>query len=500
MTLVLISNHLDPVIWTWRKTLLGLNNKLKKLSEEGKSIKVAIAGVGQMGKGLIFHIRSLEGMDVVAIANREVIKTLYNLLEEVELSKDEIVLIKTLDKSGEEQKILKGMGDIKGIGINIKDLDIDIESIDIESIILEKGVITNEIKEKLKEAIGKRKIILTSDLSLLSKIEDVDVVVDATGSPEAGAYIAFSAIANQKHVVSLNVETDVIVGPILKKLADNQGIVYTISAGDEPGALKELYDFADALGLEVVVAGKGKNNPLNRDANPTSLKEYAESKGSSAKMMTSFVDGTKSMIEMACLSNATGLIPDCRGMHGPKANVKDLVNVFRLTKDGGILSKKGVVDFAIGDVAPGVFLIYTTDQKFIKKDLKYLQLGEGPNYLLYRPYHLINIETPLSIARAYFYREPTIAPLKGLVSEVITVAKRDLKKGEAIDGIGGYTVYGLIELYEVAKQENLLPIGLSEGCVLKRNIEKDRPITYDDVILREDSIVLQLRRLQEKLV
>ena len=158
------------------------------------------------------------------------------------------------------------------------------------------------------------------------------------------------------------------------------------------------------------------------------------------------------MIEMACLSNSTGLVPDCRGMHGPRADIKDLTEIFRLKKDGGILSRKGVVDFAIGDLAPGVFLVYTTENKVIKADLKYLMLGNGPYYLLYRPYHLTSIETPISIARAYFYGEPTLVPECGLISEVITLAKKDLKAGEKLDGIGGYTVYGLIEEHGTAKK------------------------------------------------
>jgi len=135
----------------------------------------------------------------------------------------------------------------------------------------------------------------------------------------------------------------------------------------------------------------------------------------------------------------------------------------------------------------------------IRADLKYLMLGEGPYYLLYRPYHLTSVETPLSIALAYFYGEPTITPKSGLVSEVITVAKKDLKAGEVIDGIGKYMVYGLIEEYKKARKENLLPIGMSEGCVLKKNIEKDEPIRYNDAELSEDSLLLKLRRSQDKL-
>jgi len=453
--------------------VLGLNKKLKNLKKDGKFIKVAIAGVGQMGKSLISHIRELGSMQVLAVANRD-IGRIAAILKELEINDNEIILV------GDKNKL-------------------DLENDNISKIIMESRSLNSGIREKLNRLAGKGKLIVADDLTVLFAIDDVDVIIDATGSPEAGAYIASTAISYKKHIVTLNVEADVTIGLFLKKLADEAGVVYTVSAGDEPAALKELYDFTDALGLEVIAAGKGKNNPLDRYANPTTLKEYAESKGSSPNMMTSFVDGTKSMIEMACLSNSTGLVPDCRGMHGPKADIKDLVNVFRQKKDGGILSGKGVVDFAIGNLAPGVFLVYTTENKVIKADLKYLMLGSGPYYLLYRPYHLTSIETPLSIARAYFYGEPTIAPDYGLVSEVITLAKKDLKTGDVIDGIGRYTVYGLIEQYSKAKQEDLLPIGVSEGCILKKDIEKDQPIKYNDVNLVKNSLLLKFRRLQDKL-
>lgn len=453
--------------------MLGLNKKLKSLASKGKSIKVAIAGVGQMGRSLVSHIRELDGMQVLAVANRD-IGRITGILKELDIGYDEIVLVESKNK-------------------------INLENNNISRITIEDSRLDISIREKLNQLAGEDKLIVTDDLAVLFVLDDVDVIVDATGSPEAGAYIASNAISSKKHIVSLNVEADVTIGPLLKKMADEAGVVYTVSAGDEPAALKELYDFADALGLEVIAAGKGKNNPLDRYANPTTLKDYAESKGSSAHMMTSFVDGTKSMIEMACLSNSTGLVPDCRGMHGPRADIKDLPNVFRLKKDGGILSRKGVVDFVIGDLAPGVFLVYTTENKMIRADLEYLMLGSGPYYLLYRPYHLTSIETPLSIARAYFYGEPTIVPDCGLISEVITIAKKDLKAGDVIDGIGRYTVYGLIEEYSKAKQEGLLPIGLSQGCVLKKDMEKDRPIKYNDVSFVKDSLVLKLRRSLDKL-
>ena len=426
-----------------------------------------------MGKTLVSHLRDLDGVQVLAVANRD-IGRIVALLKELEISDDEIALVGTASMlSPENNNICK--------------------------IITEGSTLKNDIREKLNQLAGKGKLIVADDLNVLFAIDDVDVIIDATGSPEAGAFIASTAISYKKHIITLNVEADVTIGPYLKKMADEAGVVYTLSAGDEPAALKELYDFADTLGFEVIAAGKGKNNPLDRYANPTTLKEYAESKGSSPNMMTSFVDGTKSMIEMACISNSTGLVPDCRGMHGPKADIKDLVNVFRPKEDGGILSGKGVVDFAIGNLAPGVFLVYTTKNKMVRADLEYLMLGSGPYYLLYRPYHLTSIETPLSVARAYFYGEATITPDHGLVSEVITLAKKDLKAGEKIDGIGRYMVYGLIEKYGKAIKENLLPIGISEGCILKKDIEKDKPIEYNDVSLGKNSLLQELRRSQDKL-
>jgi predicted homoserine dehydrogenase-like protein len=453
--------------------MLGINDKLKDLKSRGGSIKTGIVGVGQMGSSMVAHIESLDGMEVTAVANRNV---------------------------NSAAKILKGIGiEASRMVLLEGDNKIQVENMD-SGIIKIGGQDRSIVKQKISKAIDEVKIIVTDDIRELTGIGELDVVVDATGDPEVGAQISFSAISSRKHMVTFNVEADTTIGPLLKKMADNAGIVYTVAAGDEPAATKELYDMADALGLEVIAAGKGKNNPLDKCANPTTLADYAAQKGSSARMMTSFVDGTKSMFEMACLSNSTGLVPDVRGMHGPKVNVDELTKVYSLKKDGGILSKKGVVEFAIGNIAPGVFLVYTSHLKIIREELKYLLFGDGPNYLLYRPYHLTSIEAPLSIARAYFMGEPTIVPKAGLVSEVVTYGKKDLKAGEVLDGIGGYTTYGMIELFGTARDEDLLPLGLSEGCRLKDDIEKGQPITYKDVELVQDSTILQLRRLQDKTI
>ena len=453
--------------------MLGINDKLKDLKSLGGSIRTGIIGLGQMGSSMAAQIESIDGMEVTAVANRNV--------------NNAATILRGIGMAASRMALLEGSNKI-----HPGNIDPDIIKI--------CGQDRSNIKQKISAAISAGKIIITDDIRELTGIDEIDVIVDATGNPEAGARISFSAISSRKHMVTFNVEADTTIGPLLRRMADNAGIVYTVAAGDEPAATKELYDMADAMGLEVIAAGKGKNNPLDRGANPTTLADYAARKGSSAKMMTSFVDGTKSMFEMACLSNATGLVPDVRGMHGPKVNVDELTTVYSLKEDGGILFKKGVVEFAIGDIAPGVFLVYTSHLKIIRDELKYLLFGDGPNYLLYRPYHLTSIEAPLSIARAYFMGEPTIVPKAGLVSEVATYGKKDLKAGELLDGIGGYTTYGMIELYGTARDEGLLPLGLSEGCRLKNNIQKGQPITYQDVELVQDSIILQLRRLQDKTI
>lgn len=451
--------------------MLDLRSKLIGLQNEGIKIKIGIVGVGQMGSGLLANLKEIPGMEVMAVATKDMNSTI-NFAKEVGYKKKKIIIFDT-----------NGFSENTDLKENLLDL--------------RKAKTIQEKMEIINKVDIKDKLIITNDASIIPALKEIDVVIDATGKPDIGAFISFNSIVNKKHIVTLNVEGDVTIGPILRKLAISSDIVYTVSAGDEPAAIKELFDFASAANLKIVAAGKGKNNVLDRYSNPEILKDFAESKGSNPYMMTSFVDGTKTMIEMACLSNATGLIPDIRGMHGPKADIKDLVNVLIPKKDGGILSKTGVVDYTIGDLAPGVFLVYTTDSKIVRRDLKYLKNGDGPYYLIYRPYHLASIETPLSIAKAFLYNEPTIEPGFGFVSEVMTCAKKDLKPGDILDGIGGFNCYGLIELHEKVKKEKFLPIGISEGCIVKRKISKDEPVKYDDVEINTDSILFNLRKIQD---
>ncbi len=448
--------------------------KLEKLAAKGCSIKTAVIGVGQMGRELCAGFDKIVGISLKAIATKN-IKTTLDFVISQKIRKEKDILV------------------FKFSGAFKKEL---YKNIHYHDFLSEKNF--QETLNLINNTDLIQKLIITDNVNLIPHITALDVVVDATGKPEVGVRLSVESILHKKHVVTLNVEGDVTIGPYLKKLSEKYGVVYTVSAGDEPAATKELFDFAKLLNLNVVAAGKGKNNPLDRYATPETLKEFSAEKGTNPYMMTSFVDGTKSMIEMACLSNATGLIPDIRGMHGPNADIKEIKNILIPKKDGGILNKTGVVDFVIGDLAPGVFLVYTTDSEIVRKNLEYLKNGSGPYFLLYKPYHLASIETPLSVASAFLYNEPTIQPAGGLISEVMTCAKRDLLPGEELDGIGGFTTYGLIETHRTVLKENYLPIGLSERCIIKRKISIDEPITYEDVIIPEDSVLAEIRKRQDR--
>jgi len=348
-------------------------------------------------------------------------------------------------------------------------------------------------------AISEGGFVVTQDATIAAAVPSVQVVIDATGVPNVGAEISPSAIRNRKHVVMVNAEADATVGPILKKMADEAGVVYTGTAGDEPGAIMELYAFADALGMRIVVAGKGKNNPLLRNATPSSCASEARLKGLSPRVLCSFLDGTKTMMEMTQVANATGLVPDVRGMHGPRATVGQLASTFRLSEDGGVLHRTGVVDFAIG-VAPGVFVVASTGSGEIQSSLDYLGLGPGPNYTFYRPFHLPGIETPFSVAYAALFREATICPRGKQEADVLAVAKKDVAPGQVIDGVGGYTVYGLIEEAGKGREEGAAPIGILEGARAIKTIRKGSTVTYDQVELQGDSPIVRLRRSQDKLL
>jgi len=351
--------------------------------------------------------------------------------------------------------------------------------------------------DQAQKAIEAGRVVTATDWRLATALPGVQAIVDATGSPELGVVIALESIRAKKHIVMMNVECDVTVGSVLRRQADEAGVVYTLAAGDEPAAILELYRFAAALGFEVVAAGKGKNNPLDITATPEALAAKAKARDMSARMLCEFVDGSKTAVEMCSVSNATGLVPDVRGMHGAKATRDTLHQVFCPKSQGGVLDRKGVVDFAIG-VHPGVFLVFTTDQPRLRHGLIQRDMGNGPNYLLFRPYHLCSIEVPLTAAQAVIYHESSGHPLPRPVSECIAIAKKNLKAGETLDAIGEFCYRGSIDLARVARQENLIPLGLAKGCVLKRDVPQGQAIRFDDVEQVPDTPLWQMRQRQDR--
>jgi len=424
---------------------MEIYERLCERAANGHEIQVGQVGCGHMGSGLAHVTHQMVGMETRAISDIDVNRPL---------------------------QALQAMG------------------------IPESAIVTTNDLGQATDALNAGQYVVTEDAVLLTQIEPLHAIVEATGLTEVGSAVAWHAIMNSKHVIMLNVETDVTVGPILHQLAQKAGCVYTAASGDEPGVCKMLYNFASTLGFEVVCLGKGKNNPIDLDATPESCYEEAMGKGMNPKMLSAFKDGSKTMVELAAMSNATGLVPDVPGMHGPKADVADLSRVLVPEKDGGVLSQRGCIDYSTGKVAPGVFCIITSPDGRIRTDMKFLSMGDGPYYTLYRPYHLCNIETPISIAEAVLYGESTIVS-RSLVSEVVTIAKRDLRPGEILGEIGSPDMLGRTYTYEQAQALDAVPLGLATGGRVMAEIKKGELLTNANFSPDQDGFVYKLRQLQD---
>ena len=348
-------------------------------------------------------------------------------------------------------------------------------------------------------AAEKVNILTSTDFKEIVHSPNVEVIVDATGVPEAGAKISLETLIAKKHLVLLNVEIDITVGPLMKKLYDAADLIYTGSDGDEPAATVQMYEFAKSMGMEVLVAGKGKNNALKVSANPDTAQAEADSKGMNSHMLAAFQDGTKTMAEMNLLSNAIGYVPDVVGMHGISADLDGTVEKLNLKENGGVLNSFGVVEYVDG-IAPGIFCIVKGQNEGVQHELNYLlKKGERDHHILFRPYHLCSLETPLTIARAVLEHDTAIVPLGAPISETVAVAKRDIKAGEKIAGIGGYCVRGVLETHADMKKNGNVPIGLVGGTsVAKRDIKDGAFLTIDDIELDESTTVYKLRKLQDE--
>lgn len=352
-----------------------------------------------------------------------------------------------------------------------------------------------ETATAIDAAIEAGRIAITSDPEILARAGRLDVVIDATGNPNTGTQFALTAIAHGKHVVMLNVEADITIGRHLHEAARRAGVVYTGAAGDEPAAALELIGFAQSIGLQVVCAGKGKNNPLKFDAVPADYEHEAAQRNMNARMLVEFVDGSKTMVEMVAIANCTGLVPDVPGMHGPAATRDELASVLIPRGDGGVLSRAGCVDYSIGKgVAPGVFCIVTTDHPRLQERMIDLKVGKGPYFTLLRPYHLTSMEVPLSAARAVLHRQADMVPLPGPVAEAVTLAKRNLAPGEILGRIGETDYRAWAMTHAEARSANAVPLGLAQGARVVKPVRAGERLTYDNCVPDDSLIVTQIRR------
>lgn len=424
---------------------MELITKLKQREDSYKPVSVGIVGCGQMGSGLAHTINNITGMSVNAIADIDVQRGVDTLVE-----------------------MGRGRDDI----------------------------VTTDSESAASDAIKSGKAVVTADAMMMPRLDAIEANVEATGNTDIGARVACASIETGKPIIMLNVETDITVGAYLNYLARQKGSLYTVASGDEPGVCKMLYEQALLMGFEVVCLGKGKNNPINFEVTPAMCEEEAASKGMNPKMLSSFVDGTKTMVEMAAVSNATGLVPDVPGMHGPRVELDDLVRTFVPRNDGGIFERRGTVDYSTGKIAPGVYaIVYSADTR-IRKEMKFITKAEGPYYLHFRPYHLCDLETPQSVAEAVLLNEITVTA-QGMHADVVCRAKRELEPGHVVEGIGGADWHGVIYRYEEARQHKAIPIGIGAGGKITRKVRKGELLTENNLVPDTSTFVYELRKKQD---
>jgi predicted homoserine dehydrogenase-like protein len=342
-----------------------------------------------------------------------------------------------------------------------------------------------ETAREAESAIRSDKAIVTDDASLLTNCGAIDVIVEATGTIEAAARVALDSFDNRKHVVLVNAELDSLLGPILKVKADEAGVVVSHTDGEEPGVAMTLLRYLRSLGLLPVAAGNLKGM-VDYYRTPETQREFATRYGLNPQKTASFADATKLSMETTILANATGFQAGRRGMYGPACkHISEIADLLPARQ----MLETGLVDYALG-AAPytGAFVIVYEDAPLKKAQLAYYKLGDGPFYVFYTPFHLPYAQIAATIGRAVIHQDATVAPLGAPVCEVVAIAKRDLQAGERLDGIGGYCAYGLIDNAANARAVNALPIGLSEGRTLIRDVAKDQAISFADVSTVPESL------------
>lgn len=425
--------------------MIIVDSALEKRAAEGKPVRVAMVGAGFMGRGIANQItNSTPGMELVGICNRN---------------------IDNARRAYEEA----GVSDVR----------------------------TVDSPRQLEAAFEAGAVGITQDPTVLCKSGCVDALIEVTGAVEFSAGVALSAIENGKHIILMNAELDGTVGPILKRKAEAAGVVLTACDGDQPGVELNLHRFVKGIGLTPLLCGniKGLQDEYR---NPTTQKGFAERWGQNVHMVTSFADGTKISFEQAIVANATGMTIAKRGMLGYDfdGHVDELTDKYDVDE---LRSLGGIVDYVVRTKpGPGVFVLATHDDPKQQHYLELYKLGKGPLYSFYTPYHLCHFEVPQSVARAVLFGDAVLQPLAGPLVDVVATAKTELKAGHVLDGIGGYDTYGQCERHDVVRSDELLPMGLAEGCTLKRDLARDEVLTYADIEVPQGRLADKLRLEQDK--
>jgi len=418
--------------------LIIVDEALRQLESKGKPIRVGMVGAGAMGKAIALQIISVvPGMRLVAIANRTV-------------------------ERAKEAYLEAGIEKVRQV----------------------------DDERALSAAMDAGEGAVTTDAHLLCAHEDIDVLLEVTGAVEFAAAVVLAAIDAGKHVVTMNAELQGTVGPLLKLRADEAGVILTDSDGDQPGVMMNLYRFVKGLGVRPVLVGnvKGLHDPYR---NPRTQEEFARKNRLTPHMAASFADGTKMSFEQTLVANATGLRAGKRGLYGFHCgSVHEAKDLYPMDQ----MLETGLVDYLVGaEPKPGVFVLGHETHPEQRRWLELYKLGDGPLYTFYTPYHLCHLEAPHTVARAVLFGDAAVTPHEGHVMDVVTTAKRNLEPGETLDGIGWYMTYGQCENADATYRDNLLPMGLAEGCTLVRPVAKDSVITYDDVEIPSDRLIDRLR-------
>jgi len=431
--------------------LTGLAKDLAARAETGKPVRIGLVGAGEMGTDIVSRVAHMRGIEIGAISE--------------------------LNPQAAGRAVTIAYGD-------------------------PDRAMATETTDSLNAAIEAGRIATTRNVHTLLDSGLIDVVIDATGIPSVGAEIGLAAMECGKHLVMMNVEADVTIGAYLRSEAERLGVIYSLGAGDEPSSCMELIEFVSAMGHRIICAGKGKNNPLNFDATPDAYTEEAVRRHMNPRMLVEFVDGSKTMVEMAAIANATGLIPDRPGMHGPACSRDELNKVLIPQSAGGVLSSgEGRVDYSIGKgVAPGVFVVAEMDHARIRERMEDLKMGEGPYFTFFRPYHLTSLEVPLTCARAVLYGKADMVPMARPVAEVCAVAKKDMAVGETLDQIGEYCYRAWIMTVPEARSAGAIPCGLLTGAKVTAPIRKGDLITRTNTVVPANSKIAALRLRQDAML